>query len=522
LTKRLIAMKSNHFDILIVGAGISGISAAYHLQDKCPGKTFAILERRAALGGTWDIFRYPGIRSDSDMFTLGYNFKPWTDTEIIADGKKIREYVRETALENGIDRHIHYRRKVIQASWSSETALWTVETKVGDYDAGVEPKASDASETYTCRFLMMCSGYYNYDKGYVPDFKDKEKFKGAFVLPQFWPRDLDYTGKKVVVIGSGATAVTLVPAMTDRAGHVTMLQRSPTYVLTVPQKDHLSTALRRVLPEMLVYRIGRTRNIALTAGMFKLSRSRPKAVRRVLLAQVRAQVGKDVDMRHFTPSYNPWDQRLCAVPNGDLFKALRLGKASVVTDHIDRFTAKGLRLKSGKELAADIVVCATGLELQLFGGAQLFVDGEPYQMTQALNYKGMMFSDLPNFSNTMGYTNASWTLKADLVSEYVCRLLRHMDKTGAAICVPRVNDASVRRLPFLDMTSGYFQRAADRLPRQGDKVPWRLFQNYALDMNMIRRGRVDDGVMEFSRPQGVSSSKPARIPSGQARPRKTG
>ncbi|MCD6059740.1 MAG: FAD-containing monooxygenase EthA [Moraxellaceae bacterium] len=500
-------MKTNHFDVLIVGAGISGISAAYHLQDKCLGKTYAILERRAAIGGTWDIFRYPGIRSDSDMFTLGYNFKPWTDTQIIADGPKIRDYVRETARENGIDRHIRFGHKVIKASWSSETALWTVEAKVGSYEAGVEPKVTDAIEIYTCNFLMMCSGYYNYDKGYVPEFKGLAKYKGKFVLPQFWPKDLDYAGKKVVVIGSGATAVTVVPAMTDKAAHVTMVQRSPTYVLTVPQRDLLSRALRRVLPEMFVYRIGRTRNIALTAGMFKLSRSRPKAVRRLLLAQVRAQVGKSFDMRHFTPSYNPWDQRLCAVPNGDMFRALKMGKASVVTDHVDCFTEQGIKLKSGKELVADMVVCATGLELQLFGGTEFVVDGEPYQTAQALNYKGMMFSDLPNLSNTMGYTNASWTLKADLIAEYVCRLLGHMDKTGTKICVPRVNDASVKRTPFLDMTSGYLQRAVDRLPQQGDKVPWKLFQNYALDMNMIRRGRIDDGAMQFSRPRVSEGSK---------------
>jgi len=499
-------MATHHFDVLIVGAGLSGIGAAYHLQTKCPGKTYAILERREAMGGTWDIFRYPGIRSDSDMYTLGYNFKPWTDTQIIADGPKIRDYVRETARENGIDRHIRYGHKVVKASWSSETATWTVETKVGNYEAGVEPKASDRTETYTCNFLMMCSGYYNYDKGFVPEFRDREKFQGQFVLPQFWPKDLDYAGKKVVVIGSGATAVTVVPAMTDKAAHVTMLQRSPTYVISVPQSDMLSKALRKVLPEMFVYRIGRTRNIALTAGMFKLSRSRPKAVRRLLLAQVRAQVGKDFDMKHFTPSYNPWDQRLCAVPNGDMFKVLKQGKASIVTDQIDRFTANGIQLKSGKTLEADIVVCATGLELQLFGGMDVIVDGKPYETTQSMNYKGMMFSDLPNLSNTLGYTNASWTLKADLIAEYVCRLLQHMDKTGTKICVPRQNDPSVQPAPFMDMTSGYFQRAMDRLPKQGNKAPWKLFQNYAIDMNLLRRGRVNDGVMEFSKPKRVAGS----------------
>jgi monooxygenase len=493
-------MSNDYVDVLIVGAGLSGIGAAYHLQTECPGKSYAILERREAIGGTWDIFRYPGIRSDSDMYTLGYNFKPWTDTQIIADGPKIRDYVRETARENGIDRHIRYGHKVVSANWSSETATWTVEAQVGD---------SGKTAKITCNFLMMCSGYYNYDKGFVPEFKDREKFGGQFILPQFWPEKLDYAGKKVVVIGSGATAVTVVPAMTDKAAHVTMLQRSPTYVISVPQTDGLSKMLRRVLPEMLVYRIGRTRNIALTAGMFKLSRARPKAVRRLLLAQVRAQVGKDFDMKHFTPTYNPWDQRLCAVPNGDMFKVLKKGKASIVTDQIDRFTEKGILLKSGKELEADIVVCATGLELQLFGGMQATVDGKPYESTQAFNYKGMMFSDLPNFSNTLGYTNASWTLKADLIAEYVCRLIKHMDKTGTKICVPRQRDPSVQATPFMDMTSGYFQRAMDRLPKQGDRAPWKLFQNYALDMNMLRRGKVDDGVMEFSKPARVTAAPSA-------------
>jgi monooxygenase len=310
-----------------------------------------------------------------------------------------------------------------------------------------------------------------------------------------------------VVIGSGATAVTVVPAMTDKAAHVTMLQRSPTYVISVPQSDALSKTLRKVLPDMLVYRIGRTRNVALTAGMFRLSRARPKAVRRLLLAQVRAQVGKQFDMKHFTPSYNPWDQRLCAVPNGDMFKILKQGKASIVTDNIDRFTADGILLKSGKTLKADIVVCATGLELQLFGGMDVVVDGKPYETTKALNYKGMMFSDLPNLSNTLGYTNASWTLKADLIAEYVCRLLKHMDKTGTRICTPRNNDPSVEPAPFLDMTSGYFQRAVEHLPKQGNKAPWKLFQNYALDMNMLRRGKVDDGVMQFTKPVGSTAKK---------------
>lgn len=495
---RVTLMATEHFDVLIVGAGLSGIGSAYHLQKECPDKTFAILERRDAIGGTWDIFRYPGVRSDSDMYTLGYNFKPWTDTQIIADGPKIRDYIRETARENGIDRKIRYGHRVVSASWSSESATWTVEARLADGDKTVR---------YTCNFLMNCSGYYNYDKAYVPEFKDREKYQGQFILPQFWPENLDYTGKKVVVIGSGATAVTVVPAMTDKAAHVTMLQRSPSYVISVPQNDALSKTMRRFMPEMLVYRIGRTRNIALTAAMFKLSRARPKAVRRLLLAQVRAQVGKDFDMKHFSPGYNPWDQRLCAVPNGDMFRILKQGKASIVTDQIDRFTERGILLKSGKELEADIVVCATGLELQLFGGAQVFVDGKQIDMSETFNYKGMMFSDIPNLSNTLGYTNASWTLKADLIAEYVCRLIKHMDKTGTRICVPRVRDPAMQPAPFLDMTSGYFARVMHMLPKQGSKAPWKLYQNYALDMTALRRGKVDDGVMEFSKARAIAATR---------------
>lgn len=492
---------SEHFDVLIIGAGLSGIGAAWHLQHDCPARTYAILERREAIGGTWDLFRYPGIRSDSDMYTLGYNFKPWTDTQIIADGPKIRDYIRETARENGIDRHIRYGHKVVRASWSSEDATWTLDVEL----------SGGKRATYSANFVMMCAGYYNYDRGYEPEFKNRNAFKGQIINPQFWPENLDYAGKKVVVIGSGATAVTVVPAMTDKAAHVTMLQRSPTYVISVPKDDPISKTLRRFLPDMLVYRMGRTRNIALTAGMFRLSRARPKAVRRLLLAQVRAQVGKQFDMKHFTPSYNPWDQRLCAVPNGDMFKILKQGKASVVTDHIDCFVENGIKLKSGQVLEADIIVTATGLDLQLFGGTEVTIDGERIDMSQRLNYKGMMFSDVPNLSNTMGYTNASWTLKADLVAEYVCRLLRHMDKTGTSICVPRQRDPSITPQPFLDMTSGYFQRVMDRLPKQGSKAPWKLYQNYALDMAMLRRGKVNDGVMEFTTPRAISKPGKAKL-----------
>jgi monooxygenase len=498
-------MRSGHVDVLIVGAGLSGIGAARHLQDKCPDKTFAIVEGRDAIGGTWDLFRYPGIRSDSDMYTLGYNFKPWTDSQVIADGGRIRDYIREAADEAGLRKYIRFGHKVVKATWSSEDAIWTLEA---------HHKASGETVTMTCGWLMMCSGYYNYEQGFTPEFKGRDSFQGQVIHPQFWPENLDYTGKRVVVIGSGATAVTLVPSMTGKAQHVTMLQRSPSYVIAVPKRDALSDFLRKFLPEMLVYRLGRTRNILLTATMYRLSKTFPMAIRKMLMSQVRAKVGKDVDMKHFDPKYMPWDQRLCAVPSGDMFRELKAGRASVVTDHIDSFTPKGIKLKSGAELPADIIVTATGLDLQLFGGMAVVVDGQAVQMTQTMNYKGMMFSDLPNFSNTLGYTNASWTLKADLIAEYVCRLLKHMDATGTRIAVPRQRDPSVEAAPFLDMTSGYFQRAADRLPKGGSKAPWKLFQNYVLDMNLLRRGDVVDGVMEFAKagkPQAQTQAEGQRV-----------
>jgi len=485
-------MSTKHLDVLIVGAGLSGIGAAYHLKTQCPGKTYAILEGRDAIGGTWDLFRYPGIRSDSDMYTLGYNFKPWTNPKIIADGHTIREYVQETARENGIDKHIRFGHKVLNSAWSTDKAQWTVE---------VQKTETGETVTLTCNFLLMCTGYYNYEAGYTPEFPGIKKYKGTVIHPQKWPENLDYSGKRVVVIGSGATAVTLVPAMTDKAAHVTMLQRSPTYVATVPQLDVLSQQLRRFLPEMLVYRLGRTRNVGIQMGVFNLAKSRPKVVRRLLLAQVRQQVGKNVDMKHFTPNYNPWDERLCAVPNGDLFKVLRRGKASVVTDHIDTFTAKGIKLKSGETLEADIIITATGLNLQMMGGAQITVDGKPFVMKEAMNYKGVMFQDLPNLAMMFGYTNASWTLKSDISSEYVCRLLKHMDKNNLRQCMPRNHDASVAPEAFMSMNSGYIQRALDTLPKQGSKAPWKLYMNYVLDLAMLRYRPVEDGVMEFSNPK---------------------
>ena len=491
---------SEHFDVVIVGAGLSGIGAARHLKSQCPGKTFAILEGRDTLGGTWDLFRYPGIRSDSDMYTLGYNFKPWTEPQVIADGDRIRNYIQETSRENGIDSHIRYDSKVVSADWNSETAAWTLTVQ----------KKSGETQQVSCNWLMMCSGYYNYEEGFTPDFPGRNDFKGQVIHPQFWPEKLDYSGKRVVVIGSGATAITLIPSMTDKAQHVTMLQRTPSYVISVPQFDPMVRMLLKFLPEMTVYKMSRARNNFITQLIFKLSRKYPNAVRKFLLKQVKVQVGPNFDMKHFTPPYNPWDQRLCAVPNGDMFKVLKKGKASVVTDHIDRFTDKGILLKSGQTLEADLIVTATGLNLRLFGGMTMSVDGKAVEMNKHISYKGLMFNDIPNFSNTLGYTNASWTLKADLIAEYVCRLLKHMDKTGTRIAVAERNDPNVKEAPLLDMTSGYVARAADTLPKGADRAPWKLYQNYAMDMDQLHNGKLEDGVMTFRKPSAAGATSAQR------------
>ncbi|HET8731385.1 MAG TPA: NAD(P)/FAD-dependent oxidoreductase [Moraxellaceae bacterium] len=484
-------MPAEHVDVLIIGAGLSGIGAGCHLTRECPGKSFLILEARNASGGTWDLFRYPGIRSDSDMFTLGYNFKPWTNDKSIADGPDIRTYIREAAAENGVDRKIRYGIKVKRASWDTASATWTIDA---------EKVANGDAVTFTANFVMSCTGYYNYDHGYEPEFAGRDSFKGQIIHPQKWPENLDYAGKKVVVIGSGATAVTLVPAMTDKAARVTMLQRSPTYVLSVPLIDPMVQGLRRYLPEKIVYRMTRARNVAITLGLYKFSRAKPQAMRRFVLSQIKRKLGPDYDMKHFTPKYNPWDERLCAVPNSDMFKAIRQGKAQVVTDHIERFDETGIRLKSGEHLDADIIITATGLELQMMGGMQVSVDGKPYKPSDKMYYKGIMFEDLPNFGMTFGYTNASWTLKADLTSEYVCRLLKQMDRKGVRQVTPRNHDPEVHHEDMINLASGYIQRAADKLPRQGNKAPWKLNQNYTLDLMLLRYGKMDDGVMEFSNP----------------------
>jgi monooxygenase len=492
-----------HFDVLIVGAGLSGIGAAYHLQTNLPGKTYAILEGRDAIGGTWDLFRYPGIRSDSDLHTLGYVFKPWTDEQSIADGPAILRYVRETAAENGIDEHVRFHHRATRAEWSSEDARWTVEATRTE---------TGATATFTCSFLFAAGGYYRYDEGYTPHFEGTERFAGEIVHPQHWPEDLDYAGKRVVVIGSGATAVTIVPAMTDKAAHVTMLQRSPTYIVSVPSADPLANRLRRFLPDQLAYSLTRRKNVGLQNAVYKLSRRYPNLVRKLVRAGVKRQLpdGYDVDT-HFKPRYNPWDQRLCAVPDGDLFKAISAGSASIVTDRIETFTERGLKLESGEELEADVIVTATGINLLAFGGLEYAVDGETVSVPDTLAYKGMMLSGVPNFAFAVGYTNASWTLKVDLVCEYVCRLIAHMDSYGYDTCVPEIDDPEMPRLPLLDFESGYVQRALDKFPKQGDGSPWQLDQNYYRDVKSLREGSINDRAMVFARRAVVSDDRYAGL-----------
>jgi monooxygenase len=480
-----------HLDVLIVGAGLSGIGAGYHLQARCPGTTYAILEARDRSGGTWDLFRYPGIRSDSDMHTLGYAFRPWENPKAIADGPSILAYVRETASQHGIDRRIRFNHRLVAAHWSTADARWVVEAERTDTGEPVR---------LTCGFLFFCSGYYRYDRGFAPAFPGAEDFSGRIIHPQFWPDDLDYAGQRVVVIGSGATAVTIVPAMAEKAAHVTMLQRSPSYVVSLPARDELAVRLRRILGSRLGYQIIRWRNVLVQLLSFQVSRRRPELMKTMIRKGITRELppGYDVDT-HFTPPYNPWDQRMCVVPDGDLFAAIRSGRAEIVTDRIERFTATGVLLASGRRLETDIIVTATGLELVPLGGVTLSVDGRPIELGDTLGYKGMMLGGVPNMATAFGYTNASWTLKCDLTCQYVCRLLNHMRANGYAYCVADNDDASVVPEPFIDFSSGYVLRAIDRFPKQGSRRPWRLHQNYALDVASLRFARLDDGVLQFRR-----------------------
>ncbi len=482
---------TEHVDVIVVGAGLSGIGAGYHLRARCPDRSFVILEGRDRIGGTWDLFRYPGIRSDSDMYTLGFSFRPWTEAKAIADGPAILNYLRETVREHDLDRHIRLQHRMVRAEWSSEAARWTIELEIGP---GGEKRQM------TCAFLFMCSGYYNYQRGYTPDFAGIDGFAGRVVHPQFWPDDLDYAGKRVIVIGSGATAVTLVPEMAKQAAQVTMLQRSPTYIVSRPSEDGIANAMRRVLPARLAYALTRWKNVAMQQFFYRIARKRPAETKQRLVGMVRDELGSGYDVEtHFTPSYNPWDQRICLVPDADLFAAIRSGAAAVVTGQIDRFVADGIRLTTGELLPADIVVTATGLELQLMSDVPLWIDGKRVDPAETLNYKGMMFSGIPNLAYTFGYTNASWTLKADLTSEYVCRLLNTMRKRELRQCTPQPSGA-IEPAPFLDFTSGYVQRALARFPKQGSRKPWRLNQNYMRDVMTLRFGSVDDE-MVFSNPE---------------------
>ena len=485
-------MSTQHFDVLIIGAGLSGIGTACQITNQHPGKSIAVLERRERLGGTWDLFRYPGVRSDSDMFTFGYEFRPWLDYKVLADGASIRDYIADTAIEYGIDRKIQYGLKIVASDWSSVDSHWVVTAL---------HESTGEIRTFTCGFLISCTGYYNYDAGYLPDFPGVDQFQGQFVHPQHWPEDLDYMGKKVVVIGSGATAVTIVPTMSGVAEHVTMLQRSPSYVFSLPSLDKISRFLGRFLSEDRVYKLARSRNIAIQRTLYNSCRRWPRAMRRFLLWQVRRQVGPSVDMANFTPNYMPWDERLCAVPDGDLFKSLAAGDASVVTDQIETFTGKGMKLKSGRELEADIVVTATGLNVQMLGGQELSVDGEVHRLRDQMTYKGVLIEDIPNMALIIGYTNAPWTLKSDIAGKYISRLLQHMDDNGHAVATPRdIEDSALDEGILESLQSGYVQRAKETLPRQGSTLPWKVLMDYQQDSKMLLENPVDDGMLEFGAP----------------------
>jgi len=475
-------------DVLIIGAGLAGIGGACQLRRNCPNHNFMILESRETSGGTWDLFRYPGIRSDSDMYTYGYGFKPWTDKSSIADGHKILSYIREAAAEYDVERHIRYQHKVVSAAWSSTEERWLVTAERGDTGEQV---------TISCQFIFSCSGYYDYEQGYTPEFAGIDAFNGQVVHAQHWPEDLDYQGKRVVVIGSGATAVTLVPAMSKDTASLVMLQRTPTYIANVPEEQPMAEKLRKWLPDSYVFRLTRWKQVLFQIYIYQLSRKRPQDLRKFLLGGVRKELGPDYDVAtHFTPDYNPWDQRLCAVPDGDMFAAIREGRAEVVTDHIDQFNREGIQLKSGKQLDADIVILATGLNLKFAGGVEYSVDGKALDFTDHFIYRGMMFSDLPNMAFTVGYTNSSWTLKADLTGQYVCRLLNKMVRSGYASVTPRLK-GDIDEVPLLDFDAGYVLRAREQFPKQGNRLPWKNYQNYIRDFIGLRLGRLNDDELEF-------------------------
>lgn len=496
-------MEIEHLDVLIVGAGLSGIGAGHYIQAECPWADYAIFEARDAIGGTWDLFRYPGIRSDSDMYTLGYTFRPWDGEKAIADGESILQYIRDTAAEEGIDDKIRFNHRIESAEWSSDDARWTVTATRTDGDEA-------ETVTVTTNFLFSCSGYYRYDQGYQPEWDGMDSFQGEIVHPQHWPEDLDYDGKKVVVIGSGATAITLIPSLAERAGHVTMLQRSPSYVVSLPGKNPIVPLLKTLTPSKWEGDVVRWFNALMTQGSFRMSRMFPSFMAKVLKKQVGAQLPKDFDVdTHFTPHYNPWDQRLCVVPDGDLFKAIRRGDASVVTDHIDSFTETGIRVSSGQEIEADIVVSATGLQMLYLGGIDVTVDGEKVDASERLVYKGMMLEGVPNAAVAIGYTNASWTLKCDLTCDYVTRLLNHMRKTGMRQCTPVNRDPSVKEAPLLGLTSGYVTRAAHLFPKAGNKFPWQVHQSYLADYRAMKRADIEDQAMTFSNPEPATASASA-------------
>ncbi|MGX5218723.1 flavin-containing monooxygenase [Pseudomonas segetis] len=491
-------MAHEHHSIVIIGAGLSGIGMACHLARECPDKRFSIIERRDNIGGTWDLFRYPGIRSDSDMFSFGYRFRPWNELKVLADGPSIRQYISETAEQYGITRHIRFGAEVSAADWSSAEQRWTLE---------VQDNASGQTRHITCDFLISCTGYYNHRSGYLPDFPGIEQFNGQCIHPQHWPEHLDYQGKRIVVIGSGATAVTLVPAMAESAAHITMLQRSPSYIFSVPGQDKLSALLRRFLPESWVYKLARKRNIRLQRWMFKAARRWPNKVRAILLKGVRKQLPDDFDMRHFSPSYMPWDERLCAVPDGDLFRAISNGKASIVTDRIKSFSERGIALESGQQLDADIIITATGLQVQVLGGLALSLDGVPCQLNQHLTYKGVMVDGVPNMGWIFGYTNASWTLKADIAAGYFCRLLKHMDQHQYQTVVAHDAEGCAESESIMGaLKSGYVQRANEVLPRQGSKLPWRLLNDYARDSRMLLDEPIADRYLQFAPAEAVRAS----------------